>query len=87
VTCCVVLSLQVACRELGPKERGGLVLGIDIQVRVARGCGGWWGWGKGTVVCATRAARCCGPETLVVKNGVVAASCYNAKFALQTTLF
>ncbi len=28
--------LQVSCQEIGPKERGGLVLGIDIQVRAAR---------------------------------------------------
>jgi 23S rRNA U2552 (ribose-2'-O)-methylase RlmE/FtsJ len=25
--------LQVACQQLGPRERGGLVLGVDIQVR------------------------------------------------------
>jgi hypothetical protein len=25
--------LQVACQQLGPRDRGGLVLGVDIQVR------------------------------------------------------
>lgn len=25
--------MQVACQELGPRERGGVVLGIDIQAR------------------------------------------------------
>ena len=24
--------MQVACQELGPKERGGVILGVDIQV-------------------------------------------------------
>jgi 23S rRNA U2552 (ribose-2'-O)-methylase RlmE/FtsJ len=36
--------LQVACRELGPRDKGGLVLGVDIQVR------GWVvGWVQGRV--------------------------------------
>jgi hypothetical protein len=30
-------SSQVACQELGPLDRGGLVLGLDIQVRINSG--------------------------------------------------
>jgi hypothetical protein len=34
--------MQVACKELGPHGRGGLVLGIDIQeVRVSPPCVCW----------------------------------------------
>ncbi len=29
---CVCLLLQVSCQQLGPRERGGSVLGVDLQV-------------------------------------------------------
>jgi hypothetical protein len=29
--CYVGMHLQVSCQQLGPRERGGLVLGLDIQ--------------------------------------------------------
>ena len=32
--------MQVACQELGPVEKGGLILGIDIQVRTGAQTGG-----------------------------------------------
>ena len=44
--------LQVACQELGPRERGGLVLGVDLQAVQARAGGlpgfcGLQGFGEG----------------------------------------